>query len=191
MTASHSSYRQHELRRRVNATILKTQRLRLREMSLGDLDFIAEMLADSDVMRFYPKLYSREESQEWIDRQLQRYANDGHGLWLVVDRPSSKPVGQVGLIMQKVEGSWQPEIGYLVHKHYWRRGYASEAALGVREYAFNVRGKGRVISLIRPENIPSQGVARKLGMAPERNVDFKGLEHILFAVSRSALSRAK
>ncbi len=181
---------QRELRRRVNATILETQRLRLREMSLGDLDFIAEMLADSDGMRFYPKLYSREESQEWIERQLQRYAKDGHGLWLVVDRASSKPVGQVGLIMQEVEGSWQPEIGYLVHKHYWRRGYASEAALGVREYAFNVRGKGRVISLIRPENIPSQAVARKLGMAPERSVDFKGLEHIVFAVSRSAVSRA-
>ena len=190
MTVSHSSYRQRELRRRGNATIFETQRLRLREMSPGDLDFIAEMLANTDVMRFYPKLYSREESQEWIDRQLQRYANDGHGLWLVVDRASSKPVGTVGLIMQEVEGSRQPEICYVIHQPYWRRGYATEAALGVREYAFNVRGNRRVISLIRPENIPSQGVARKLGMAPERNVDFKGLEHFLFAVSRSAVSSA-
>jgi ribosomal-protein-alanine N-acetyltransferase len=60
----------------------------------------------------------------------------------------------------------------------------------VREYAFRVLGKPRVISLIRPENTPSQGVARKLGMSPEREVEFKGLKHIVFAVSRAEANTA-
>jgi [ribosomal protein S5]-alanine N-acetyltransferase len=67
--------------------------------------------------------------------------------------------------MQTVEGVQLPEIGYLIHRPYWRRGYATEAALGVRAHAFGPLGYPRVISLIRPENTPSQGVARKLGMA--------------------------
>jgi RimJ/RimL family protein N-acetyltransferase len=161
--------------------ILATERLALREMAPGDLDFVAEMLAHPEVMRFYPKQYSREEAQAWIERQVQRYAEHGHGLWLVVERGSETPVGQVGLMMQEVEGSWEPEIGYLVHRPFWRRGYASEAARGVREYAFGVLERRKVISLIRPENVPSQGVARALGMAAQREVDFKGFRHIVFA----------
>ena len=53
--------------------ILETPRLRLREMSLGDLDFVAAMLSHPEVMRFYPKLHSRQEATLWIERQLDRY----------------------------------------------------------------------------------------------------------------------
>ena len=161
--------------------VLATERLTLRELAAGDLDFVAGMLSHPEVMRFYPKQYSREESQAWIERQIQRYADHGHGLWLVAERGSQSPVGQVGLMMQEVEGTWEAEIGYLVHRPFWRRGYASEAARGVREYAFDVLKRAKVISLIRPENVPSQGVARTLGMTPQREVDFKGFRHIVFA----------
>jgi len=164
--------------------VIETERLVLRELNLADLDFVSEMLSDPEVMRFYPKRYSREESQAWIERQMQRYQDYGHGLWLVIEQTSVQPLGQVGLAMQDVEGIWEAEIGYLIHRPYWRRGYATEAALAVRQYAFDVLGKNRVISLIRPENTPSQGVARKLGMVPEREVNFRGLKHIVFSLMR-------
>jgi ribosomal-protein-alanine N-acetyltransferase len=153
-------------------------------MSPGDLDFVAAMLARPEVMRYYPRLYSRDEARAWIERQLDRYARNGHGLWLVLDRVTSEPVGQVGLVLQLVDGVEEPEIGYLIHRPFWRQGLASEAALGVRTWAFDTLGLERVISLIRPENLPSQGVARKLGMAPGRRVQFHELEHIVFAVRR-------
>jgi len=164
--------------------ILETPRLALREMSLDDLDFVAAMLAHPEVMRYYPRLYSREEARTWIERQLGRYARDGHGLWLVQDRATGEPVGQVGLALQLVEGVEEPEIGYLIHRPFWRRGLATEAALGVRTWAFDTLGVERVISLIRPENLPSQGVARKLGMAPGKHVQFHELEHLVFSVRR-------
>ena len=170
--------------------VIETERLSLREMNLGDLEFVSEMLSDPEVMRFYPKRYSREESQAWVERQMRRYEEHGHGLWLVIEQKSAQPVGQVGLVMQQVEETWEAELGYLIHRPYWRRGYATEAAQGVRRYTFDVLGKNRVISLIRPENSPSQGVARKLGMVPEREVDFKGLKHIIFSLMRNQASLA-
>ncbi len=166
--------------------IVETDRLRLREMVPTDLDFVATMLDDPEVMRYYPKRYSRDEAQAWLERQLWRYAEHGHGLWLVVDRHTQEPVGQVGLILQEVEGKKEPEIGYLIHRPYWRRGLATEAALGVRCHAFEERGLEHVISLIRPENEPSRGVARKLGMTAERETQFKEIPHLVYAVHRES-----
>jgi len=149
-----------------------------------DLDFIAEMLSDPNVMKYYPKQLSREESEEWIDRQIERYKRDGHGLWLVEEKLSGMKVGQVGLVMQLIESKDIPEIGYLVHAPFWRRGYASEAAIVVKEYAFGKLGYQDVISLIRPENKASQGVAKKLGMEPQKEINFKGNNLHVYFVSK-------
>lgn len=168
--------------------VLETDRLALRELSPGDLDFVATMLADPEVMRFYPKRYSREESAGWIERQLERYTRDGHGLWLVLERESDEPVGQVGLTVQQVDGAPHPEVGYLLHRPFWGRGFASEAAAATRDHAFDALDVPRVISLIRPENLPSQGVAHRIGMRPVGRAMHAGLEHRVFARSRDARS---
>jgi ribosomal-protein-alanine N-acetyltransferase len=166
--------------------VCETERLRLKELVLGDLDFVAEMLADPEVMRFYPKPLDRDGAADWLARQRQRYAEHGHGLWLVEDRTSGERLGQVGLVLQDIDGRQEHEIGYLIHRPFWRRGLAGEAALGVRGYAFERLGLTRAISLIRPENTPSQGVARRLGMTVERETDYKGIRHLVFAVARQA-----
>jgi len=157
-------------------------RLAFRELTAGDLDFVAALLGHPEVMRHYPKVHTRAEALAWIERQRARYARDGHGLWLVSDRDTGEPRGQVGLVMQEIDGAAEPEIGYLIHRPFWRQGLATEAALATRAWAFETRGLPRVISLIRPENLPSQGVAAKLGMTPGKRALFHGLEHIVFAV---------
>jgi RimJ/RimL family protein N-acetyltransferase len=166
------------------ATILETARLRLRELSRTDLDFIADMLGDAEVMRYYEKPLGRAEAEAWIARQTERYARDGHGLWLVEERATGQAVGTVGLIAQVVDGAVEPEVGYLVHRRHWKHGFAIEAALAVRDHAFGALGKVRVISLVRPANLPSQAVARRMGMIPVSTTIREGLEHIVFAVDR-------
>ena len=166
--------------------VLSTARLTLRELEPDDIDFVAEMLADPEVMRFYPKPLALEESRTWIEKQRARYAADGHGLWLVTEVQSGRPVGQVGLLIQQVGEEEHPEIGYLVHRPYWRQGFASEAAAAVRDHAFWGRGYGHVIALIRPENVASVGVATGLGMRPSGQVVWAGFDHLLLRLERES-----
>lgn len=164
-------------------TVLETHRLLLRELSLGDLDFIAEMLAHPEVMYYWPKCYSRQEAADWIKRQQARYACDGVGYWLAVEKQSLRPVGQAGLLVLLVDGVEELALGYIIHRPFWRMGYATEAALGSRNYGFEKLGLSRVIALIRPENAPSQGVARKLGMMLEKHTHHADYVHLVFVAS--------
>jgi len=166
------------------SVVIETPRLSLRELTLDDLDFVAEMWAHPEVMRFYPKLYSRQESKEGIEKQLARYEKDGHGFWLVEEMATGEPVGEVGLLMQKVDGESLPEVGYLIHRPYWRRGYAAEAAAAVRDWGFKVKKAERLISLIRPLNLPSQGVAKKNGMKPWKMMIMAGMDHVVFSMTK-------
>ena len=159
---------------------LETPRLLLYELVPGDLDFVAAMLADPDVSRYYERRFERADAQVWLDRQLDRYRNWGHGLWLVRERATGLPVGQVGLALQEVDGVRRPEVGWLLAREYWGRGYATEAGAGVLAAGFERWQYPEVISLIRPENIPSRRVAERLGMDPGAEVEFHGFRHIVY-----------
>ena len=164
--------------------ILETPRLQLREMTPDDLDFMAEMLGDPDVMRFYPQTEDRAGAAASIQRQIERYAAWGYGPWLVVSKETGQPLGRVGLLRQEIDAAEEVEVGYMIHRPHWRQGLAFEAASACRDYVFTTLGRNHVISLIRPENLPSQAVARKLGMKPEKEIMHWELKHIVFGMPR-------
>src|SRR5262245_55994518 len=132
--------------------ILETSRLVLRELAPEDIDFVAEMLGHPEVMRFWPRPYSRAEAADWIRRHQERYASHGYGYWLAIDKQSGLRVGQAGVLVQQVEGVAETGLGYIIHQPFWRQGLATEAAVACRQYAFERLDKERVIALIRPEN---------------------------------------
>jgi RimJ/RimL family protein N-acetyltransferase len=164
-------------------TVIETERLKLRQMTADDLDFLAALLGDPEVMRWYAKVYDRDEARGWIERMRARYERDGHALWLAIDKELGFPIGQIGLLAQTLDGVVEPEIGYLVHRPFWRRGYAAEAAAATRDWAF-ARGHDHVISLIRPENEASQAVARKIGLQPTRHIEHGGFDHVIWRLQR-------
>jgi [ribosomal protein S5]-alanine N-acetyltransferase len=140
-------------------------------------------MSDPEVMRYYPHRYTERDVRDFIDRMRTRYRDDGCALWLLVDRERGEPLGRVGLMRMPVNGADEFEIGYMVHRPFWRRGLATEAALAVRDYAFQERKLSRVVSLIRPENVPSQGVARKLGMDVTGRTEMIGFEHLVYSAT--------
>ncbi len=162
--------------------LLETERLRFRQMGPADIDFLAELLSNPQLVRFYPKVYSREESFEWIERQMRRYQEFGHGLWLVERQEDGSLIGQAGVVSQIIEDEVWLEVGYMIHSQYWKQGYASEAAIACRDYAFQVLKAEQVCSMIHPANIASQRVAMKNQMKPHRLVMYHDKDHLQFVV---------
>jgi RimJ/RimL family protein N-acetyltransferase len=165
------------------STVVETQRLLLREMSESDIEFVAQMLAHPEVMQYWPRCYSRQEAVEWIQRQQQRYARDGVGYWLAVSRETGQLVGQAGLMVVHVDGAEELGLGYMIDRRFWRKGYATEAAAGSRDYAFVTLSRTRIIALVRPENAPSRRVAQKLGMSLEGSTHYADYAHLLFVAT--------
>lgn len=173
--------------------VLQTPRLLLREMTQQDLPDLEEMLLDPAVMYAYEHTFTQQEVREWLERQQQRYLRDGFGLWAVVYRRTGEMVGQAGLTMQDCQGAAVLEVGYLLKRRFWGRGYAREAALACRDYAFEVLGMEQVYSIIKTDNLPSIRVAEAMGMKPVKEFDaryFNGpVRHILYGVSCRDVSR--
>ena len=167
---------------------LETERLFMREIVQEDYASLCRILKDPEVMYAYEGPFSDDEVQAWLDRQLRRYETDGFGLWAVVLKENGDMIGQCGITMQEYNDGLIPEIGYLFQKAYWHQGYASEAAVACREYAFTRLGVDTVYSIIRDTNIPSQKVAKRNGMTcVDRFVKhYRGVDmhHLLFAVEK-------
>jgi RimJ/RimL family protein N-acetyltransferase len=74
-------------------------------------------------------------------------------------------------------------LGYIIHRPFWRRGFALEAARASMDYAVNKLGRTCVVALVRPENLPSQELARKLGMKVEKRTHHADYEHLVFVIA--------
>jgi RimJ/RimL family protein N-acetyltransferase len=146
-----------------------TPRLRFRQMTTDDLDDMAALLGNPDVMRYYPRPKDRDEALAWIDWNQRLYRQDGFGLWLVTLRATGEFVGDCGLTPQEVEGTTDIEVGYHVRTDLQGHGYASEAAAACRDHARDVLKSRRLIAIIHPDNTPSQRVAEKTGLSHERD----------------------
>lgn len=145
--------------------ITETERLIIREMVQSDLNALCKILCDEEVMRAtYESAFSVDEAQNWMNRHFKRYAEYGFGLWAVVLKETNEMIGQCGLTMQSWREKELLEIGYLFQKAYWHKGYATEAAIACKEYAFSVLNASSVYSIIRDTHIASQNVAVRNGM---------------------------
>ena len=176
--------------------ILETVRLRLREIEDEDFPALCRMLQDPAVMYAYEHAFSDQEAWDWLRRQQERYRTDGFGLWAVVEKATGEMVGQCGITWQSVgDGRQMPEVGYLLERAAWHKGYATEAARSCRDYAFNTLGFQEVCSIIRDNNLPSQSVARRNGMTPRgtlvKHYYDMDMPHVIFTVRRTEQEKEK
>ena len=146
---------------------LRTERLLLRGFEDGDIDAWAPICADPEVTRWVgdPDGLSRAQAWRLMAYFLGHWELRGCGQWVLVERQSGELVGRAGLLYP--EGWPGLEVGWLVGRAHWGRGYAPEAGRAAMDWARDVLGAEHVISLIEERNRASRRVAEKLGMTPE------------------------
>lgn len=168
--------------------ILETERLFLREMTPSDYGALSKILQDEETMYAYNGAFDDEETQAWLNKQIARYRAHGFGLWAMVLKETGEMIGQCGLTLQTWRDRQVLEIGYLLQRAHWHRGYATEAARGCKAYAFTALDAGEVFSIIRDTNTASQRVALRNGMTviDTWSKHYRGLDmpHLLFSVKR-------
>jgi RimJ/RimL family protein N-acetyltransferase len=161
--------------------VLTTGRLIMRELTGADLDDMAALLGDEQVMRYYPRPKTRDEARAWIEWNQWLYREHGFGLWAVLLRETGEFAGDCGLTLQHVNGADEVEVGYHIRAGLQGNGYATEAAAAARDYARDVLCLHRLIAIINPANVPSQRVAAKIGLAPEKHATMFGAEQLIYA----------
>lgn len=149
---------------------LTTERLVLRPSTEADLEALAALNTDPEVMRYIgdgsvaPLDYAR--TSESIARARQYWDDHGHGLLLVVEGETDQVAGWVALLEPAFLPEVLPavEIGWRLARRFWGRGYATEAATAMRAYGFDTCGLDRLVSIRHVDNDRSRRVMEKLGL---------------------------
>ncbi len=168
----------------VSVPTLDTARLRLRPWHDEDLEPYAAMCADPEVMRYMGDgaPLSRDDAWRSMAMFVGHWQLRGYGMWAVEERDARAFIGRVGL--HRPEGWPGLEVGWMLDRATWGRGYATEAGRASLDYAWRALDVDHVISLIMPENQASIRVAERLGQEREDTFDLNGLEVLVFGVDR-------
>ena len=148
---------------------LQTERLELRWLTLDDADLMLAVWNDPAFHKYVGDrgIRTLEAAQDAMrEGAFQLYEKYGYGPFRVALRENDEPIGTCGLFRR--EGYDGPDIGWSVLPAYWGKGYAYEAARAVLAFAFGEVGLDRITAFIALDNVPSIGLARKLGLSYER-----------------------
>ena len=165
--------------------MIETERLLLRPYTLSDFDSLYEILSDPETMQHYPAPYDEEKTRNWITWNLDNYEKYGFGLWAVILKETGEFIGDCGITLQNIDGEILPEIGYHIHKKYWRRGFAKEAARAVRDWGFRNTQYDIFYSYMKYTNIGSWSTALANGMKKVKEYpDPKNTISYAYAITR-------
>ncbi|MCC2686683.1 MAG: family N-acetyltransferase [Paenibacillaceae bacterium] len=146
---------------------LETPRLRLRDWEDEDLEPFSRLNADEQVMRYFPKTLSWEETAASYKAFISEFRECGFGFYAVEIKESKEFIGFIGFHRATFESDFTPcvEIGWRLKKEAWGKGYATEGAAACLSYGFAELGLGEVYSFTAEVNEPSKNVMRKIGMS--------------------------
>jgi 3-dehydroquinate dehydratase/shikimate dehydrogenase len=154
--------------------MLETQRLILRLFTEYDKDAFAKLNACSNVCRYFPKKLNKNESDYLADKIIKQFYSNGFGLWAVQRKDNNKFIGFTGLNIPDFEANFMPaiEIGWRLSYNDWGQGFATEAAIAARDYAFNDLSFNEIVSFTTKNNEASRKVMHKIGMSHNQEDDF-------------------
>lgn len=171
----------------------ETERLAFRKLTENDIPGWSRFFVNNDRTHFvgaaqFAHLNEMEKATNWIQSQLDRYAAGNFGQLAVIEKESGKFIGVSGLIERELEeGKKDYEVTYSLLPECWSKGYATEAAMHFKKYAFNHLGCRSAISIIHVDNQPSENVALKNGMQKTVAMEFMGMPVNVYRVINDEL----
>lgn len=164
---------------------LETDRLTLRPFTVEDLDDLAELHAEESFW-WYPlgRGQTRAETEDFLERTIERYASDGFGVHAAIERSTGRLAGWVGLAVPHFLPEVLPavEVGWRFGSQFRGRGYATEGGAATVRWGFADRNLDRIVSIYEPGNDRSGAVMDRLGFTLDRVTSLPGRElevHVL------------
>ncbi len=158
------------------ALALESSRVLLRNWKESDLEPWIALNLDPQNLKYFPRVYSAEESHASFLRIRDLLNDNPLGLWAAEERASGEFMGFVGLMHHNIPGiSFMPchEIGWRLDKKYWGKGYATEAAKVVLAYGRNELELNEIFSFTAKGNLPSINVMKKIGLRERPELAFE------------------
>ena len=142
---------------------MKTKRTFLRRFLGSDFDSLRLMLADIEVMKLtgFKDILSEERSRELLEEWIK-----DEEVWAAID---DKDGVLLGWFMMKKRELMNFEIGFMLNKDYWNKGYATEISLKLIEYTKRKYVDSKIIASTNIENMASIKVLEKIGMKRSQN----------------------
>jgi ribosomal-protein-alanine N-acetyltransferase len=161
----------------IDRMTLRTRRLLLRRWLPSDRVPFAALNADAEVMRHFPAVLSRAESDEVADRIERNLERLGIGMWAVEVPGVTRFAGCVGLSIPAFDAPFAHhtpciELGWRFAREHWNQGYATEGAQAAVSLAFDTLHIPELVAFTVPQNAASRRVAEKLGMTRDPAEDF-------------------
>ncbi len=144
---------------------LETERLRLIRLDLSFIDDIYSYASDREVTRYvsWPRHETKEFTLSYLQSVIENYARGGCYDWGIKCKHDERLIGTIGLINHDSKDD-SFEIGYVLSKAHWNRGYATEAAAGVIGFGLSELGASRIKGICHADNTRSGRVMEKCGM---------------------------
>lgn len=164
----------------MNLTFEST-RLRFQPLTVDDIDLVIQQWTDPEVVRYVAdRIYTEEELRDEIPMYCRRCGEEGIGVWRLTEKASGEKIGTALLLPMPIElddtdwnlllGEGIPdgdiEVGYILKRSAWGKGFASEACARMLRFAFEETPLREVVACTDPENVASQHVLTKCGMKP-------------------------
>lgn len=98
--------------------MIQAQRMLIRPFTPQDLPALTDILIHAETMRFWPKPFTSNQVQNWLERSLKSYAENGFGRYALILKDSEALIGDAGLLLAEVDGSERVDLGYIIHAPY-------------------------------------------------------------------------
>ena len=180
--------------------IFKSERLGFRNWTDSDLEEFAIINADEDVMEYFPKPLSKNETADFITRLKDHYDKNNYNYFATEILKTGELIGFIGLAYQDYKTKFTPatDIGWRLKPSAWGKGYATEGAKKCLEFAFKKIQLEKVISVFTEKNIKSENIMKKIGMVKigafnhPKLKDYPGLEKcICYQITNSSWQQKK